>query len=187
MTIFFLLSKKFVNRSWRQFSPQKKVCKHVLKTILNTAKYSTFPRISSHLRQVQGLLPALLHLLQNTLHCIWKTQLCCWIINVFALLDQDVLGQPMFGASRTCPLLPRQHIIEKQRRESWFNIGTVLVLWQPPAYTSDQLPWFTVAGFQFLSGDKVGESSVLITMQKLCFTKISKMVSLENNSIWLFW
>ena len=156
-------------------------------TIFNTAKKSTCHRISSHLRQVQGLLPALLHLLQNTLHFIWKTQLCCWIINVFVLLDQDVPGQLMFGATRTCPLLPRQHIIEKQRRESWFNIGTVLVLWQPPAYTSDQLPWFTVAGFQFLSGDKVGESSVLITMQKLCFTKISKMVSLENNSIWLFW
>ena len=29
--------------------------------------------------------------------------------------------------------------------------------------------------------------SILITMQKLCFAKRSKMVSLENNSIWLFW
>ena len=74
------------------------------------------------------------------------------------------------------------------------RIGTVLVLWQPAAYTSDQLSWFTVVGFQFLSGEKVGESRVFITVQKLCFvtfcnsyTKRSKMASLENNSIWLFW
>ena len=61
-------------------------------TILNTAKKSTCHRISSHLCQVQGLLPALLHLLQNTLHCIWKTQLCCWIINVLFCLTRMSWG-----------------------------------------------------------------------------------------------